>query len=83
MEVFRKPFMGILMDPFARGARRFMLSSTGITVHGPDQRIVSFQDLSAPPSVTRTASRYMMLEAFALIDNKVIDPILSISTKAA
>ena len=31
----------------------------------------------------QTASRYMMVEAFAQIDTEEIDPILSISTKAA
>ena len=31
----------------------------------------------------KTASRYMMVEAFAQIDNEEIDPILSITTKAA
>lgn len=30
-----------------------------------------------------TASRYMMVEAFAQIDKEEIDPILSITTKAA
>ncbi len=32
---------------------------------------------------SRTSSRCMMVEAFALIDTKEIDPILSITTKAA
>jgi hypothetical protein len=31
----------------------------------------------------QTASRYMMVEAFAQIDKEEIDPILSITTKAA
>ncbi|WP_292267856.1 hypothetical protein [Marivita sp.] len=31
----------------------------------------------------QTASRYMMVEAFAQIDTEEIDPILSITTKAA
>jgi transposase-like protein len=31
----------------------------------------------------QTSSRYMMVEAFALIDKEEIDPILSITTKAA
>ncbi len=31
----------------------------------------------------QTSSRYMMVEAFAQIDNAQIDPLLSISTQAA
>lgn len=31
----------------------------------------------------QTTSRYMMVEAFAQIDKEEIDPILSITTKAA
>ena len=31
----------------------------------------------------QTSSRYMMVEAFAQIDKEEIDPILSITTKAA
>jgi len=31
----------------------------------------------------QTSSRYMMVEAFARIDTEEIDPILSITTKAA
>jgi hypothetical protein len=31
----------------------------------------------------QTASRYMMVEAFAQIDTEEIDPILSITTEAA
>ncbi|MFT3689324.1 hypothetical protein [Paenirhodobacter sp.] len=31
----------------------------------------------------QTASRYMMVEAFAQIDKEEIDPILNITTKAA
>jgi hypothetical protein len=31
----------------------------------------------------QTSSRYMMVEAFARIDKEEIDPILSITTKAA
>ncbi len=31
----------------------------------------------------QTSDRYMMVEAFAQIDKEVIDPILSITTKAA
>ena len=34
-------------------------------------------------SSRQTASRYMMVEAFAQIDKEEIDPILSITTKAA
>lgn len=52
MEVSRKPLMGFLTDPFARGVRGFMLSTTGITVNGPNRRVESFRDLGAPPSIT-------------------------------